>query len=400
MSRPGRSFGASVADTGRGALLKFRNPKEFLPMKQLAAPLLFAAVLAAAPAWADDIKVAIVGPITGEYAAFGEQMRRGADMAVKDIDAKGGVLGQQLKLSVGDDACDPKQAVAVANKMANDGVLFVDGHYCSGSSIPASAVYADNGILQISPASTNPAFTDDAFKKGWNNIFRVCGRDDAQGRVAGQYIAAHYKGKAVAILDDKSAYGAGLAAETKKAMNAAGLKEAMYESTNADDKDFSALISKMKEAHVALIYLGGYHTEAGLLVRQAREQGLNAPLMAGDALATDEFWTITGPAGEGSLMTFPPEPRNMPTAQAVVKEFRAQGFEPEGYTLFTYAAMQVYAQAVALAKSDKLDDVAKAMHANKFDTVIGTVGFDQKGDVVGPNYVVYTWHNGQRVELK
>jgi branched-chain amino acid transport system substrate-binding protein len=400
MSRPGRFPGASAADTGRGALLEFRNTKEFPPMKQLAAPLLFAAVLAAAPAWADDIKVAIVGPITGEYAAFGEQMRRGADMAVKDIDAKGGVLGRQLKLSVGDDACDPKQAVAVANKMANDGVLFVDGHYCSSSSIPASAVYAENGVLQISPASTNPALTDDAFKKGWNNIFRVCGRDDAQGRVAGQYIAAHYKGKAVAILNDKSAYGAGLAAETKKAMNAAGLQEVMYESTNADDKDFSALISKMKEAHVALIYLGGYHPEAGLLVRQAREQGLNAPLMAGDALATDEFWTITGPAGEGSLMTFPPEPRNMPTAQAVVKEFRAQGYEPEGYTLFTYAAMQVYAQAVALAKSDKLDDVSKAMHANKFDTVIGTVGFDQKGDVVGPNYVVYTWHNGHRVELK
>ncbi|HZB93734.1 MAG TPA: ABC transporter substrate-binding protein, partial [Stellaceae bacterium] len=130
------------------------------------------------------------------------------------------------------------------------------------------------------------------------------------------------------------------------------------------------------------------------------EQGLDAPLMAGDALATDEFWTITGAAGEGSLMTFPPEPRNMPAAQAVVKEFRAQGYEPEGYTLFTYAAMQVYAQAVALAKSDKIDDVSKAMHANKFDTVIGTIGFDQKGDVVGPNYVVYTWHDGKRVELK
>lgn len=359
-----------------------------------------AAALAVGPAGAAELKVAVVGPITGEYAAFGEQMRRGADMAVKDINARGGVLGRQLKLYVGDDACDPKQAVAVANEMANDGVLFVDGHYCSGSSIPASAVYNENGILEISPASTNPAFTDDPAKKSWNDIFRICGRDDAQGRVAGHYIVEHYKGKPVAILDDKSAYGKGLADETKKAMNAAGMQEAMDESTNADDKDFSALISKMKEAHIALIYLGGYHTEAGLLVRQAHEQGLNAPLMAGDALATDEFWTITGPAGEGSLMTFPPEPRNMPTAQAVVKEFRAQGYEPEGYTLFTYAAMQVYAQAVALAKTDKLDEVSKAMHGHKFDTVIGTVGFDQKGDVVGPNYVVYTWHNGQRVELK
>ncbi len=369
-------------------------------MKQLVALAVAVTALAGESAGAEEIKVAVVGPITGQYAAFGEQMRRGAEMAVKDIDAKGGVLGQMLALSVGDDACDPKQAVSVANRMADDGVLFVDGHYCSGSSIPASAVYAENGVLEISPASTNPAFTDDAARKGWNNIFRICGRDDAQGRVAGHYIAEHYKGKAVAILHDKSPYGKGLADETRKAMNDAGLKEAMYEATNADDKDFSALISRMKQAHVAFIYLGGYHTEAGLLVRQAREQGLMAPLMAGDALATDEFWTITGPAGEGSLMTFPPEPRSMPTAKAAVAEFRQQGYEPEGYTLFTYAAMQVYAEAAARAKSDKLDDVSKAMHAGKFETVIGTVGFDAKGDVVGPNYVVYTWHNGKREELQ
>jgi branched-chain amino acid transport system substrate-binding protein len=368
-------------------------------MKKLLALAVAAAALAGSRAWADDIKVAVVGPITGQYATFGEQMRRGAEMAVNDINAKGGVIGRRLKLAVGDDACDPKQAVSVANRMANDGVLFVAGHYCSGSSIPASAVYAENGVLQITPASTNPALTDDAAKKGWNNVFRICGRDDAQGRVAGHYIVAHYKGKKVAILHDKSPYGKGLADETKNAMNAAGMQEAMYEATNADDKDFSALISKMKQAQVALIYLGGYHTEAGLLVRQAREQGLAAPLMAGDALATDEFWTITGPAGEGSLMTFAPEPRNLPAAQTVVAKFRAQGYEPEGYTLFTYAAMQVYAEAVALAKSDKLDAVSKALHANKFDTVIGTIGFDAKGDVVGPDYVVYTWHDGKRVEL-
>jgi branched-chain amino acid transport system substrate-binding protein len=284
--------------------------------------------------------------------------------------------------------------------MANNHVSFVDGHYCSGSSIPASAIYSENGVLQISPASTNPKLTDDATEKGWINVFRVCGRDDAQGRVAGNYIAKNYKGKAVAIVHDKSPYGKGLADETKKAMNAAGLTEVMYEATNDTDKDFSALISKMKQANVALIYLGGYHTEAGLLVRQAKEQGLKATLMSGDALATDEFWSITGPAGEGSLMTFAPEPRNLPTAKAVVAKFKEQGYEPEGFTLFTYAAMQVYAEAATKAKSTKLEDVSKVMHANKFDTVIGSLGFDKKGDVVGPDYVVYQWHNGKREELK
>lgn len=371
-------------------------------MKRIAhmLPVVAAVAASAGSARAQDINVAVVGPITGQYAAFGEQMKRGAELASQDINGKGGVLGRKLKFFVGDDACDPKQAVSVANQMANNGVLFVDGHYCSGSSIPASAVYAENGILEISPASTNPKFTDDATANGWNNIFRICGRDDAQGRVAGAYVAEHYKGKAVAILHDKSPYGKGLADETKKAMNAAGLKEAMYEATNADDKDFSALISKMKQANVSVIYLGGYHTEAGLLVRQSREQGLNATLIAGDALATDEFWSITGAAGEGSLMTFPPEPRNLPSAQAVVAAFRKQGYEPEGYTLFTYAAMQVYTEAIAKAKSVKLDDVSKAIHANKFDTVIGTVGFDAKGDVVGPDYVIYGWKDGKRLELK
>jgi branched-chain amino acid transport system substrate-binding protein len=349
---------------------------------------------------AQDIPIAVVGPITGQDAAFGEQMKRGAEMAVKDINAKGGVAGKKLKLLVGDDACDPKQAVAVANQMANDKVVFVAGHFCSGASIPASSVYNENGILQITPASTNPALTDDAAKAGWTNIFRTCGRDDAQGRVAGQYIAAHFKGKAVAIIQDKTAYGKGLADETKKAMNAAGLQEAMYESINKGDKDFSALVSKMKQANVAAIYFGGYFTEAGLLIRQGKEQGLNAVLMGGDAIATEEYWKITGDTGNATLMTFPPDPRNLPSAQAVAAEFKAQGYDPEGYTLYTYAAIEVFAQAAAKAKSVKVEDLSKFLRANKFDTVIGTIGFDAKGDIIGPDYVVYVWKAGKYAEIK
>lgn len=356
--------------------------------------------LSAGTARAQDINVAVVAPMSGQYAAFGEQLKRGAEMAVNDINARGGVLGRRLKLFEGDDACDGEQARTVASQMADKNVVFVDGHYCSGSSIPASSVYADNGMLQISPASTNPKFTDDAAAKGWNDIFRICGRDDAQGRVAGRYIAAHYPGKAVAILHDKSPYGKGVADETKKAMNEAGLKEVMFEATDPDDKDYSALVTRMKQAGVVLIYLGGYHTEAGLLVRQARQQGLQATLMAGDALATDQFWNITGAAGEGTLMTFPPEPRDLPSAQAVVAEFKQSGYEPEGYTLFTYAAMQVFAVAAERAKTVKIDDLSKTLHADKFDTVIGTLGFDAQGDVVGPDYVVYVWKDGKRVQLK
>jgi branched-chain amino acid transport system substrate-binding protein len=352
------------------------------------------------PALADDLKVGAAGPITGTNAAIGEQMKRGAEMAVKDINAKGGVLGRQLVLVMGDDACDPRQATNVANQMASAGVAFVDGHYCSSSSIPASAVYADNGILEISPASTNPRYTDDAAAKGWINVFRICGRDDQQGKVAAAYLAQHFKGKPIAIIDDKSTYGHGLADETRKALNAAGVKEVMDEGINAGDKDFSALVSKMKQADVAAYFYGGYYTEAGLIARQSKEQGLNAVQIGGDGLVTDEYWSITGPAGEGNLVTFPPEPRNFPEAQAVVAEFKQQGYDPEGYTLFTYAVMQVFAQAATAAKSLKLEDLSKELHAGKFQTVLGTIGFDAKGDVIGPGYVVYTWHDGKRVELK
>ena len=281
--------------------------------------------------------VALVGPITGQYASFGAQMQNGAELAVEDINAAGGVLGKKLDLDIGDDACDPKQAVAVANQMIGSGVALVAGHYCSGSSIPASKVYAEGDMVQISPASTNPALTDD---RAGPNIYRVCGRDDQQGGVAGKYLASHFADKKIAIIHDKTAYGKGLADETKKALNAAGKEEALYEAITAGEKDYSAVVSKLKQADIDVLFLGGYHTEAGLIVRQLRDQGVDTILMGGDALITQEYWSITGPAGEGTLMTFSPDPRKNPAAAEVVKRFKDKGIEPEGYVLYTYAAIQ------------------------------------------------------------
>ena len=371
-------------------------------MKVMKTALLAAAALTAVSFTAAraDILIATAGPITGQYASFGEQMKRGAEQAVADINAKGGVLGQKLKLEVGDDACDPKQAVAVANKFVSDGVKFVAGHFCSGSSIPASAVYHEENIIQITPASTNPALTEDAAKKGWKNVFRTCGRDDAQGIVAGKYLASHYKGKKVAILDDKTAYGAGLATETMKNMEAGGLKPAMVEHYTAGEKDYSALVSKMKAAGVEAFYVGGYHTEAGLMIRQAREQGYNVQLVSGDALVTDEFWKITGPAGEGTLMTFQPDPRDKSEAKAVTDAFKKVGYDPEGYTLYTYAAIQVWAEAAIKAKSTEPSKIEGQLHGKTFNTVIGKLTLNEKGDVRNPEYVWYVWHNGKYAELK
>jgi branched-chain amino acid transport system substrate-binding protein len=365
----------------------------------VAATALAAGVQGVSGASAQEITIAVAGPITGQYAIFGEQMRRGAQMAVDDINAKGGVMGKKLKLEIGDDACDPRQAVAVANQLASKKVVFVAGHFCSSSSIPASQVYNEAGILQISPASTNPALTDEAAKKGWKNVFRTCGRDDAQGGVAGGYLATKYKGKKVAIVHDKSTYGKGLADETQKAMNAKGLKEAMYEAVTQGDKDFSALISKMKQAGIEAIYYGGYHTEAGLMVRQSREQGFNATLISGDALVDNEFWKITGAAGEGTLMTFAPDPRKAPEAKDIVGKFKQQGYDPEGYTLYSYAALQVWSAAVAQAKSTDAEKVSAAIRGKGFPTVIGNLQFDNKGDVSNSKYVFFVWKNGQYSEM-
>jgi branched-chain amino acid transport system substrate-binding protein len=359
----------------------------------LVAALGVAAIAASCGGGDEDksIPVAVVGPITGQYASFGAQMKNGGELAVEDINAAGGVLGKKLNLEFGDDACDPKQAVAVANQMTGNNVALVAGHYCSGSSIPASKVYAESNMVQISPASTNPAFTDN---RAGPNIYRVCGRDDQQGGVAGKYIASHFSDKNVAFVHDKTAYGKGLADETKKAMNEAGKQETMYEAITAGEKDYSALVSKLKQANIDLVYFGGYHTEAGLIIRQMRDQGMDTILMGGDALMTQEFWSITGPAGEGTLMTFSPDPRKNPAAAEVVKRFRDKGIEPEGYVLYTYAAVQTWKQAAQKAKSSESADVVKAMNDTEFDTVVGKFKFNEKGDPNLPPYAVYRWSNG------
>src|SRR5512141_993701 len=180
--------------------------------------------IATAGTAAAQVKFAVGGPITGPSAATGAQMKNGVDQAAADINAAGGILGQKITVSYGDDASDPKQGVSVANKFAGDGVKFIIGHYNSGVTIPSSMVYQENGILQITPASTNPKVTE----RGMWNIFRVCGRDDQQGAVAGDYIVKHFKGKKIAIVHDKTTYGKGLADETKKGLAKGGMKEVLY----------------------------------------------------------------------------------------------------------------------------------------------------------------------------
>jgi branched-chain amino acid transport system substrate-binding protein len=341
-------------------------------------------------AWA-DIAIATAGPMTGQYAAFGEQMKAGAEMAVEEINAAGGVLGEQLTLEIGDDACEGRQAVSVANQLVSQGVVFVAGHFCSGASIPASAVYAEEQIIQISPASTNPTFTDERPGPG---IFRMCGRDDQQGEVAGAFIHENYPDAKVAIIHDRTAYGQGLAEETRRAFEAAGGTTAVFEAYTPGERDYTALVSLLQSEGIGVLYVGGYHTEAGLIMRQMREQGMDTVLISGDALVTDEYWAITGDLGAGTLMTFSPDPRKDPDAAELVEKFRARGIEPEGYVLYTYAAVQAWADAVEAAGSTEFDAVVEALNTGTFQTVLGESGFDENGDVQLPGYVFYEWKDG------
>jgi branched-chain amino acid transport system substrate-binding protein len=343
-----------------------------------------------------QIKLGVAGPITGPNAAFGAQLKNGVEQAVEDINAAGGINGQKIVLSIGDDVSDPKQGVSVANKFVGDGVKLVVGHFNSGVTNPASDVYAENGILMITPSATNPKITE----KGLWNVFRTCGRDDQQGKLWSDYAVKNFAGKKIAVVHDKTTYGQGLADAAKGFMNKEGIKEVLYEGVNTGEKDYSALVSKIKASGADVLMWGGLHTEGGLIVRQMRDQGLKTQMLSGDGITDDEFATIGGEGVIGTLMSFGPDPRANPVAKDVVAKFRAKNFEPQAYTLYSYAAVQIMAQAAAEAKSLDSKKMADVMHSGKvFKTVLGDISYDTKGDRKDVDYVMYSWKKDDKGKI-
>jgi branched-chain amino acid transport system substrate-binding protein len=338
-----------------------------------------------------QVKLAVAGPVTGANAAFGAQLTQGVQQAVEDINKAGGVLGQKIQVEIGDDVSDPKQGVSVANKFVGDGVTFVVGHFNSGVTMPASDVYAENGVLFITPSATNPKITD---RKLWD-AFRTCGRDDQQGMVWAELARDKLKGKKIAVIHDKTTYGKGLADAALDNMHKFGVKEVLYEGVNTGEKDYSAIVSKIKDSGADYLMWGGLHTEGGLILRQMRDQGMNTTMISGDGITDSEFAAIGGPGVEGTLMTFGPEPRNNPNAKAAVDSFKAKGFDPQGYTLYSYAAVQIMKQAAEKANSLDPKKVAEVMHSGTpFHTVIGDIAYDKKGDRTTVDYVWYVWKKG------
>lgn len=337
-----------------------------------------------------EVRIGVAGPHTGPSAAIGEQYWRGASQAAADINAAGGINGQPIALIKGDDACEPKQAVAVANRLVDqDKVAGVIGHFCSSSTIPASAVYDEAGVLMITPGSTNPQVTD----RHLNVVFRMCGRDDQQGQVAADFILDTLKGQRVAIIHDKDTYGQGIANAARARLNQRGVSEVLYEGLTRGEKDFNALVTKLREARVDVVYFGGLHPEAGPLLRQMREQGLAAQFVSGDGIVTDELVTTAGGPQyvKGVYMTFGADPRKIPDGQAVVDKLRAGGYEPEGYTLYAYAALQAMAAAFKGVGSTDSEEAAAWLKRHTVPTVMGAKSWDGKGDLKVSDYVLYQW---------
>jgi len=343
---------------------------------------------------ADELKIGIAGPMTGDQSKMGTDFKNGATLAVEEWNARGGVLGKKIDLEISDDQHDPKQAVAVANKMVNNGVVGVIGHFNSSCSIPASDTYNRAGIPMISPGSTNPQLTE----RGYKSVFRVCGRDDQQGKIGGEFVTDKLGLRKVAVLHDKTTYGQGLADEFKKTLG--GKTEVVYYGGIVQgDKDFKSVLTAIKEKGPELIFFGGIYPEMGLLVRQSRELGIKAPFMSGDGSIDPKFIEIAGAeSAEGTYLTFSPDPQNIPSARDFVSAYRARFGELGPYSIYAYDATNILLSAISEAKSTEGKAIGSKLHSGNFKGSLGPIAFDAKGDVTVSPYVVWITKGGRFVE--
>ncbi|HJD44674.1 MAG TPA: branched-chain amino acid ABC transporter substrate-binding protein [Candidatus Paenalcaligenes intestinipullorum] len=347
-------------------------------------------LMLATSAQADTIKIAVAGPFTGPVTQYGDMVKQGVDTAVERINADGGVLGKQLEIVTVDDACEPKQAPVVANRIVNDGIHYVVGHVCSGATIAATDIYDDEGILMVSPSATAPAVTDG---KDYEMIFRTIGRDDQQGPAAAEFIANTIKPSKVAILHDKQSYGFGIASAVQKNLQDAGVEVALFEGINAGDSDYSAVITKLISAGVDFIYYGGYHPEMGLLMRQGAEQGLEVTFMGPEGSGNPDINAIAGDAVEGMLLTLPADFSEDPDNAAIVAAFdKAQRDASGAFQLPAYAATLAIAEGIKQVGKDDPVEVAKYLHKNEIKTPIGVLSWNEQGDLNDFRFDVFTWH--------
>jgi branched-chain amino acid transport system substrate-binding protein len=341
----------------------------------------------------DTIKIGVAGPMTGDQAKLGSDLVNGATLAVEEWNAKGGVLGKKIELVTGDDRRDPKEAVSVANKLVNEGVAGVIGHFNSSCTIPASTIYNEAKVIQITPASTNPSYT----KQGFKGAFRVCGTDDQQGRYAADYMVNVLQKRKVAILHDKTTYGQGLADEFQKALLEGRANIVAYEGITQGDKDFTAVLTSVKALNPEVVYFGGIYPEAGLLMQQMRNLGMDAQFISGDGTTDPEFIKIAGSSSEGAMGTFGPNVENIPTAQNFLKTYKERWGEIGPYSVYSYDATNVLLEAISQTGSTDYEKLASKLHSIKYNGARGEISFDEKGDLTTAPYIMWQVRNGKFV---
>jgi branched-chain amino acid transport system substrate-binding protein len=340
----------------------------------------------------DDIVIAVIGPFTGDNATFGRQMFQGAKQATDDINASGGVLGRRIKLINKDSRCNPEQAINAAKQLVSEGVKFITGHLCDAAAIAASKIYRSGNILHIASGTTSPTLTRD--KKP--NIFRVYPADDQQAAMAAQLIASRYGDKRVAILHDRTSFGKSVATEAELQLHKAGIEVVLHEDYDPRSRNFTPLLARLTNSRVEVIYATGWYWSAiGLLVSQAHKMDFKPQIISTDALVTDGYWRMAGKAAEGTLMTFAADPRDNPAAATVVKKFRERNEDPVYFTLYAYAAVQIWAHAAKIAQSFETHTLVKTLNSSGFDTVLGSIQFDEYGEATPPSLAWYVWRKGR-----
>jgi branched-chain amino acid transport system substrate-binding protein len=362
---------------------------------RLLAGVALAASFAFAPMAHADIVIGLVAPLTGAVAAYGDQVKNGAQAAVDAINKNGGILGEQVSLKLADDAGDPKQGVSAANNLVGDGVRFVVGPVTSGVAMAASDVFAENGVLMVTPTATAPDLTN----RGLTNVLRTCGRDDQQAEVAAKYVLDHLKDKKIAIIHDKGTYGKGLADSFKAAINAGGATEVLYEGITPGEKDYSAIVGRLKKDGAEVIYFGGYHPEGGLLARQLADVGVKAQIIGGEGLSNTEYWAIGNQAAAGTLFTNASDALKNPDSAEAVAVLKEKGVPPEAFTLNAYAAVQVIKAGIEkVGKADDAMAVAAALKDGQpIQTAIGKLTYGENGDLSSPSFSLFKWEDGKIV---
>ena len=348
---------------------------------------------------ADTIKLGVAGPHSGDLASYGIPTVKAAELVVKEINAKGGVLGKKVELLVEDDVCKPEVATNTATKLLSNKVDVVLGHICSGATRAAMGIYKDSKIIAMSPSATNPALTQSG---DYPNFYRTIASDDAQAKLEVDFALKVLKAKKIAVLHDKGDYGKGLAEFAKRFLEKSPqAKVVLYEGITPGAVDYSAVVQKIKRSKAEAVIFGGYHPEASKIVSQMRKKRMKTIFISDDGVKDDTFIKVAQKYAEGVYATGPKDVSKNPMAIAATEAHKkAYGQDPGAFFLNAYAATLALLNGIEQAGSTDYDAVENALRTKFVETPLGKIRFDERGDAVGVGFSMYQVQNGVFVEMK